>query len=124
MLACSDLLPVYHLGQSQLLTFWGTEEWSRKYRISLGIFWGAYYLPLPRRHPIISLIGAPIPGAAHLRLGILSAFPPGQPCHASMDCHAQYVRVLAGFRLQCIDQRENPFQALGCSALTNARTHA
>ena len=66
--ACVDLLPVYHLGQSQLLTFWGTEEWSRKYRISLGIFWGAYYLPLPRRHPIISLIGPPIPGAALLQL--------------------------------------------------------
>lgn len=59
----ADLLPVYHMGQSQLLTFWGTEEVSRRWRASIGVFWGAYGLPLPRRHPIISLIGSPIPGA-------------------------------------------------------------
>lgn len=63
MLLRTDLLPVYHLGQSQLLTSWGSEEFSRKYRISLIFFWGQWGLPLPRRHPIISLIGSPIPGA-------------------------------------------------------------
>lgn len=62
MVLCADLVPVYHLGQSQLLTFWGPEKLSRRWRASIGIFWGAWGLPLPRRHPIISLVGAPIPG--------------------------------------------------------------
>ena len=59
---CPDVVPVYHLGQSQLLTFWGPERLSRRWRASIGIFWGAWGLPLPRKHPIISLVGAPIPG--------------------------------------------------------------
>ena len=58
----ADLVPVYHLGQTQLLTFWGTEEISRKWRASVGLFWGAYGLPLPRKHQIITLVGPPIPG--------------------------------------------------------------
>lgn len=28
----------------------------------MGLFWGAYGLPLPRKHQIITLVGAPIPG--------------------------------------------------------------
>ena len=58
----ADLVPVYHLGQTQLLTFWGTEQISRKWRASVGLFWGAYGLPLPRKHQIITLAGPPIPG--------------------------------------------------------------
>ena len=58
----ADIVPVYHLGQTQLLTFWGTEEISRKWRASVGLFWGAYGLPLPRKHQIITLVGPPIPG--------------------------------------------------------------
>ena len=58
----ADLVPVYHLGQTQLLTFWGTESMSRSWRMSVGLFWGAYGLPLPRKSQIISLVGAPIPG--------------------------------------------------------------
>lgn len=58
----ADLVPVYHLGQTQLLTFWGTEQISRKWRASVGLFWGAYGLPLPRKHQIITLVGPPIPG--------------------------------------------------------------
>ncbi len=64
-------MPAYHLGQSQLLTFWGTEQISRRWRASVGVFWGAYGLPLPRRHPIITLIGSPIPGAERPLLGFL-----------------------------------------------------
>ena len=60
--ANADLVPVYHLGQTQLLTFWGTESISRSWRMSVGLFWGAYGLPLPRKSQIISLVGAPIPG--------------------------------------------------------------
>lgn len=59
---CADLVPVYHMGQSQLLTFWGAEKLSRRWRASIGIFWGAWGLPLPRKRPIISLVGAPIKG--------------------------------------------------------------
>ncbi|KAK9919185.1 hypothetical protein WJX75_009964 [Coccomyxa subellipsoidea] len=58
--AGADLVPVYHMGQSQLLTFWGAEKLSRRWRASIGIFWGAWGLPLPRKRPIISLVGAPI----------------------------------------------------------------
>ncbi len=73
----ADLVPVYHLGQTQLLTFWGTEEISRKWRASVGLFWGAYGLPLPRKHQIITLAGAPIPGKTSLHL-----------CQAILSCGA------------------------------------
>ena len=79
--ACADLVPAYHLGQSQLLTFWGTEQISRRWRASVGIFWGAYGLPLPRRDPIITLIGSPIPGVVDRLLS--STFP----CHAGSPMH-------------------------------------
>lgn len=62
VLCPADLVPVYHMGQTQLLTFWGAENLSRRWRASIGIFWGAWGLPLPRKHPIISLVGSPIPG--------------------------------------------------------------
>jgi 2-acylglycerol O-acyltransferase 2 len=62
MSVAADIVPVYHLGQSQLLSFWGVENISRTWRASVGVFWGAYGLPLPRRHPMITLVGAPIKG--------------------------------------------------------------
>ena len=58
----ADLVPVYHLGQTQLLTFWGTEKISRTWRASVGLFWGQWGLPLPRKHQIITLVAPPIPG--------------------------------------------------------------
>ena len=76
-LFCADLVPVYHLGQTQLLTFWGTEEVSRRWRASVGLFWGAYGLPLPRKHQIITLVGAPIPGKCSLECLIV---------HTHKDC--------------------------------------
>ena len=56
-----DLVPVYHLGTAQLLTFSGPGKLSRKARASLGLLWGTAGLPLPRRSDIISLVGEPIP---------------------------------------------------------------
>lgn len=56
----SDLVPMYTLGQSQLLTFKGSEVLSRKYKISLGIWFGWYYLPIPRPHKLITIVGKPI----------------------------------------------------------------
>jgi len=61
--AGADLVPVYHLGASQLLGFWGSEAASRRARMCCGLFFGAWGLPLPRRHAILTLVGAPVPGA-------------------------------------------------------------
>jgi hypothetical protein len=57
----TDLVPVYHLGTAQLLTFSGPGKLSRRARASLGLLWGTAGLPLPRRSDIISLVGEPIP---------------------------------------------------------------
>ncbi|KAK9846559.1 hypothetical protein WJX81_006558 [Elliptochloris bilobata] len=59
--AGADLVPVYHLGCSQLLEFWGSEALSRRCRVCCGFFFGRCGLPLPRCHPIITLVGAPVP---------------------------------------------------------------
>ena len=61
--AGADLVPVYHLGASQLLAFWGSERLSRRARVCCGLFFGRAGLPLPRRHDILTLVGAPVPGA-------------------------------------------------------------
>ena len=59
--AGAPLVPVYHLGASQLLSFAGTASLSRRLRASVGVYWGAHGLPLPRKHDIVSLVGAPLP---------------------------------------------------------------
>ena len=89
---CADLVPAYHLGQSQLLTFWGTEQISRRWRASVGVFWGAYGLPLPRRHPIITLIGSPIPGAERL---------PRHPMPLLLNMPASDSAASPSFNLSC-----------------------
>ena len=58
-----DLVPVYHLGSSQVLSFSGASELSRRMRLSVACYWGSWGLPLPRPHPIISLVGRPVPVA-------------------------------------------------------------
>jgi hypothetical protein len=65
--AGANLVPVYHLGASQLLGFWGSEAASRRARMCCGLFFGAWGLPLPRRHAILTLVGAPVPGAPRRR---------------------------------------------------------
>jgi len=57
----APLVPVYHLGASQLLSFSGNGGLSRKWRLTVACYWGKAGLPLPRRHDIISLVGKPIP---------------------------------------------------------------
>ena len=54
---------MYHLGDSQLFNFKGFPWLSRKLRMSLGIIWGHWGLPLPRQHDLIALVGYPIKGA-------------------------------------------------------------
>jgi hypothetical protein len=77
-----DLVPVYHMGQSQILSFWGLEDLSRRWRASLGFLWGAYGLPVPRKRPIISLMGAPIKGC-----------PPPPPHCLIRTCDAQHPAI-------------------------------
>ena len=60
----ADILPVYHLGDSQLFNFKGFPWLSRKLRMSLGVIWGCSGLPLPRQHDLIALVGYPIKGAS------------------------------------------------------------
>lgn len=56
----ADILPIYHLGNSQLLTYFGSEWLSRKARATIGMFWGWRGLPIPHQHDIIACIGRPI----------------------------------------------------------------
>ena len=58
----ADIMPVYHLGDSQLFHFWGLTALSRKLRASLGFVWGRWGLPLPMQHDLISAISYPIKG--------------------------------------------------------------
>ncbi|CAK0785740.1 hypothetical protein CVIRNUC_008951 [Coccomyxa viridis] len=58
--AGADLVPVYHLGSSQMFRFTGNKEYSRILRASVCLFWGRWFLPVPYKHDIISLVGQPI----------------------------------------------------------------
>jgi len=60
-----DIIPVYHLGNTQgfiraPLFDNFCAELSRRFRI--GVFWpvGRFYLPIPQRFPIVSLVGSPV----------------------------------------------------------------
>jgi hypothetical protein len=59
----AGIVPVYHLGSSQMLRCTGSSEWSRKMRASVCVFWGRWGLPLPYKHDIVSLVGTPLEGA-------------------------------------------------------------
>ena len=63
---CADIVPTYTLGASQLLTFKGPVWLSRKLQTSIGIFWGWRGSPIPRPHPLITLVSKPIPRCACL----------------------------------------------------------
>lgn len=57
----TDIVPVYFVGQSQMFTFWGSAWLSRKCRMSVGLFFGRWGLPLPHKCDIVSVLGPPIP---------------------------------------------------------------
>jgi len=59
--AGTPLLPVYHLGASQLLSFHGLSRLSRRVRASLGVWCGAGGTPFPHRHDIVTAVGDPVP---------------------------------------------------------------
>ncbi|KAK9903270.1 hypothetical protein WJX75_001551 [Coccomyxa subellipsoidea] len=56
----TDIVPIYNLGQSAMLDFWGSCALSRRLRAVVGVFWGRWWLPVPRRCPIITVIGRPV----------------------------------------------------------------
>eukprot|EP00884_Botryococcus_braunii_P015866 jgi/Botrbrau1/2963/Bobra.0026s0031.1 len=58
--AGAGIVPIYHLGNSQLMHFYGLRRTSRKARAALGWFAGRWFLPIPKRYPIVSLVGGPI----------------------------------------------------------------
>ena len=60
--AYTDIVPIYNLGQSAMLDFWGSCALSRRLRAVVGVFWGRWWLPVPRRCPIITVIGRPVKG--------------------------------------------------------------
>ena len=60
----ADIVPVYSLGQSQMLDFCGACGLSRRIRTAVGVFWGRWGLPVPRRHDIIVVVGRPVPGGS------------------------------------------------------------
>ncbi len=45
----------------QMFDFHGSGRLSRRLRVSLGVFWGRWCLPLPCKTDIIGLVGPPIP---------------------------------------------------------------
>jgi len=59
-----DLVPVYFLGNTTLLSFYNSETMarlSRKYQTSLLVYWGRWFLPIPYKQDIVMLLGEPIP---------------------------------------------------------------
>lgn len=58
----ADIVPIYNLGQSHMLDFYGSCTLSRRMRAAVGVFWGRWFLPVPRRHDIIITVGRPVKG--------------------------------------------------------------
>ena len=85
-------MPVYHLGDSQLFDFWGFKWLSRKLRVSLGVIWGRWGLPLPRQHDLIALVDYPIQGiirCADIHLSTWLCSPTAWKLDASQSAAAQ-----------------------------------
>ncbi|KAK9864727.1 hypothetical protein WJX84_010606 [Apatococcus fuscideae] len=55
-----DIMPIYHLGQSEIFSVQGFPWLSRVMRITFVIFWGRWGLPIPRRQPSVTCVGEPI----------------------------------------------------------------
>ncbi|PNH04213.1 Diacylglycerol O-acyltransferase 2A [Tetrabaena socialis] len=57
-----DLVPVYHFGNSQVLSFVpaGLQPLSRRLRVALGTVMGVWGLPVPRPQPLYMAIGRPL----------------------------------------------------------------
>ena len=61
LVAGTPVIPVYHLGNSQLLSFVGLPGLSRRLRISVGLFFGVAGTPYPHRPRMLTVVGDPLP---------------------------------------------------------------
>jgi len=60
----TPLVPIYYFGNTQLFDFVGGEtlsRLSRKFKLSMVLFYGRFFLPIPYQHPITMVVGRPIP---------------------------------------------------------------
>jgi len=55
-----SLVPVYHFGNTQLYDYYGLSALSRRSRLSLLLFYGRFFSPIPYQHPLMMVIGKPI----------------------------------------------------------------
>lgn len=72
---CADILLVYHLGNSQIMSSAGSPWLSRKLRCAVGVLWGVWGLPIPRPHRIITLVGELLPGELPVLAPISAKLP-------------------------------------------------
>ena len=61
LVAGTPVIPVYHLGNSQLLSFVGLPRLSRRLRVSVGLFFGVGGSPYPHRPRMLTVVGDPLP---------------------------------------------------------------
>ncbi|KAK9838528.1 hypothetical protein WJX81_005754 [Elliptochloris bilobata] len=84
--AGTDVVPVYHLGQTQVLSYAPlSPTLSRKIKTACGFFYGRFFLPLPHPAQIVSVVGAPI-----------AVVQRDEPTQAEVD--ALHAQVLAGLQ--------------------------
>ena len=58
------IVPIFVLGQSRTLSFFGSRALSRRLRASVGVWWGAAGLPfVPRRVPMVAVVCRPVAAA-------------------------------------------------------------
>jgi hypothetical protein len=60
LVAGTPVIPVYHLGNSQLLSFVGLPGLSRRLRLSVGLFFGVLGSPYPHRTRMLTVVGDPL----------------------------------------------------------------
>eukprot|EP00455_Lapot_gusevi_P046131 TRINITY_DN6023_c0_g1_i1.p1 TRINITY_DN6023_c0_g1~~TRINITY_DN6023_c0_g1_i1.p1 ORF type:complete len:134 (-),score=26.19 TRINITY_DN6023_c0_g1_i1:210-611(-) len=58
-----EIVPIYYFGNSKIVDFGPRflSGISRKLKMSFGLIYGLWGLPIPRPHPICMVIGEPIP---------------------------------------------------------------
>jgi len=87
----TDIIPIYHFGNTKVLSFgpaW-LKNLSRRMRASIGLMYGVWGLPIPRRHEIMMVCGKPVsPGPA---------MPPDHPEFASAvdQVHGELVKAMS-----------------------------
>jgi 2-acylglycerol O-acyltransferase 2 len=57
-----NIVPVYHFGNTAILSFGPKflEPYGRRWRFSLGLLYGDFWLPIPRRVQLMMVVGPPV----------------------------------------------------------------